>query len=132
MRDFDQLFLALRRSPFRSRIDLSSADQRYLDDKEPDVLQRHTWEFVQQRLAPARPANDGRQTPWRGHPVFTAQHATATCCRKCLAKWHEIPRGRALYDEEVEYIVRVVEIWLAERRSANGDRSATQQRTLFD
>jgi hypothetical protein len=32
----------------------------------------------------------------RGHPVFIAQHATATCCRGCLAKWHDIPAGRAL------------------------------------
>ncbi len=29
----------------------------------------------------AEPRNDGKQTPFRGHPVFTAQHATATCCR---------------------------------------------------
>ena len=42
--------------------------------------------FVTQRLAPTAPRNDGRQTPMRGHPVFTAQHATATCCRQCLAR----------------------------------------------
>ena len=42
---------------------------------------------LNQRLADAYPANDGRQTPMRNHPVFIAQHATGTCCRKCLEKW---------------------------------------------
>src|SRR3546814_7102519 len=52
--------------------------------------------IVEKRLAPAEPVNDGKQTPMRGHPVLIAQHATATCCRSCLAKWHGIPAGRLL------------------------------------
>ncbi|WP_251023391.1 DUF4186 family protein [Streptomyces sp. ISL-10] len=32
-------------------------------------------------------------------PVFVAQHATATCCRTCLERWHVVPAGRALDDE---------------------------------
>jgi hypothetical protein len=48
----------------------------------------------------------------RNHPVFIAQHATATCCRGCLQKWHQIPKGRALSDREVQYIVAVIERWL--------------------
>jgi hypothetical protein len=47
--------------------------------------------------------NDGKQTPMRGHPVFIAQHATATCCRGCLEKWHAIPHGRALSEQEQRY-----------------------------
>ena len=34
---------------------------------------------------PSRKTTDGK-TPMRGHPVFIAQHATATCCRGCLAQ----------------------------------------------
>jgi hypothetical protein len=48
----------------------------------------------------------------RNHPVFIAQHATATCCRGCLAKWHGITQGRALSADEIDYIVRVIEEWL--------------------
>lgn len=44
--------------------------------------------------------------------MFVAQHATATCCRSCLAKWHVIEAGRPLSDQEVGYIVRVIERWL--------------------
>lgn len=64
----------------------------------------------------------------RGHPVFIAQHATATCCRGCLAKWHAIPAGRALSAEEVEFVVSVHLAWL---REAAGDlTSFPTQETL--
>ncbi len=49
-----------------------------------------------------------RQTPFRGHPVFIAQHATATCCRECLAKWHRIPRNTAFRPHELENADRVI------------------------
>ena len=43
----------------------------------------------------------------RGHPIFLAQHATATCCRSCLSKWHHIPPGREITEEEIDYILAV-------------------------
>lgn len=45
-------------------------------------------------MAPKNIDNDGKQTPMRGHPVFIAQHATATCCRECLKKWHNIKKRK--------------------------------------
>ncbi len=50
----------------------------------------------------------------RGHPVFIAQHATATCCRSCLAKWHGIAAGAALTPAQQVYVVDVIERWLNE------------------
>jgi hypothetical protein len=76
------------------------------------VVLEHARDFIDRRLAPAEPANDGRQTPFRGHPAFVAQHATATCCRGCLAKWHAIPRGRPLGLAERAHILAVLERWL--------------------
>ncbi len=81
-----------------------------------DAIRRHAAEIILRRLAPAEPKNDGSQTPMRGapngHPVFIAQHATATCCRGCLEKWHGIPKGRALTEKEQEYIVEVLMKWI--------------------
>jgi hypothetical protein len=74
---------------------------------------KHAADFIDKRLAPASPANDGKQTPWHNHPVFVAQHATATCCRGCLQKWHRIPQGRVLTAEEQQYIVQVIGGWLS-------------------
>lgn len=48
----------------------------------------------------------------RGHPVFIAQHATATCCRDCLYKWHHILKDEDLTQAEVDYIVLVIMRWI--------------------
>jgi hypothetical protein len=112
MRDLDELFEALKRSPFRSRFCLRDREAVYLQEKGLETVLAHARDFVEQRLAPADPLNDGRQTPMRNHPVFIAQHATATCCRGCLEKWHRIPKGRALSDREILYVVAVIRRWL--------------------
>ena len=112
MRDLEDLFAALARSPFRSRFRLGPKERAYLEQKTLPVVLEHARQFVAQRLSPAEPRNDGRQTPMRGHPVFLAQHATATCCRGCLEKWHFIPRGRPLAAEEADYVVAVIGRWL--------------------
>jgi hypothetical protein len=72
----------------------------------------HATEFIETRLGPANPRRDGKQTPFRGHPVFIAQHATATCCRKCLEKWYEIPQGRPLTVAEQQHAVAAIARWL--------------------
>ncbi|HAF01385.1 MAG TPA: DUF4186 domain-containing protein [Methylophilaceae bacterium] len=112
MRDLDNLFTALAQSTFRAGFQLNAQDLNYLQAKGLAEVLNHAEDFVAKRLAPAEISNDGKQTPMRGHPVFVAQHATATCCRGCLQKWHRIPSGRALSLEEQAYIVVVLERWL--------------------
>jgi len=114
MRDPDDLFDALSRSAFRRKQTLRPPDLAYLRGRGMETVLRHADEMIAARLAPAEPPNDGKQTPMRGHPVFVAQHATGTCCRGCLAKWHRIPRGRELTRDERAYVVRVLERWMRE------------------
>lgn len=109
----ERLFARLDGSPFRKRFRLSARERAYRDDKGTATIAGHAADFVETRLAPAAPTNDGRQTPFRGHPVFVAQHATATCCRTCLAKWHGLPAGRPLDEAERAYVVAVLMAWLA-------------------
>jgi hypothetical protein len=78
----------------------------------PARLRQHAHEIVAKRLAPAFPYKDGKQTPYRGHPVFVAQHATGTCCRSCLRRNHDIEQGRDLTAEEREYVVDVIARWI--------------------
>jgi hypothetical protein len=110
----DQLFAALSRSPFRSRFRLGPKESNYLAEKGIETILAHARDFVERRLAAAEPANDGKQTPMRGHPVFIAQHASATCCRSCVAKWHGISAGRPLTEAEQEHLVSAIERWLRE------------------
>ncbi len=48
----------------------------------------------------------------RCHPVFIAQHATATCCRGCISKWYGIEKGRALNEREVDFLVALNMGWI--------------------
>jgi hypothetical protein len=102
----------LRRSKFRGSFKLSDKDRAYLAVKGLATIRLHAAEFVRARLAPADPARDGKQTPFRGHPVFTAQHATATCCRTCMAKWHGVAVGQELTSDECELAVNLIAGWL--------------------
>ena len=102
-------------SPFRSRFRLTREDRAYLAERGWPVVRAQAEKILRERLAPAHPARDGRQTPMRGHVVFTAQHATATCCRGCLARWHDIPAGRALTEAELRYVTEMVMGFLTEQ-----------------
>jgi hypothetical protein len=112
MRDIDEVFAALEENSFRCRVRLGPRDHAYLVAKTLPVILEHARGFVRERLGPAYPPNDGEQTPRNGHPVFVAQHGTATCCRKCLDKWHGINQGSPLTAEQVDYVIRVLERWL--------------------
>lgn len=102
----------LARSNFRSRFKLRAKELDYINDKGLDKIRSHAVDFIRDRVAPAEPANDGKQTPMRGHPVFIAQHATATCCRGCVEKWHKFPKGIQLTEEQQEYLVNVIMEWI--------------------
>lgn len=103
-------------SRFRSRFKLREKEFDYIDEKGMYVIRSHAADFVEKRLAPADIPNDGKQTPMRGHPVFIAQHATATCCRGCLEKWHGIPKGRELTEQQKTYVVDVLIHWIERQR----------------
>lgn len=110
--NIDELFKRLEKSKFRSKFKLDVKDRVYIKDKGIETIEKHAYDFIKGRLAPEAIPNDGKQTPMRGHPVFKAQHATATCCRECLYKWHRIPSGRTLTEKEIDYIVDVIMEWI--------------------
>ena len=115
MEDLNALFKRLAGSSFRRPFRLGKQDRAYLEARGLSVVLAHARDFVDQRLAPAEPRNDGTQTPYRGHPVFVAQHATGTCCRGCLSKWHGIAQGRPLEEADKARILAVIERWLSEQ-----------------
>src|SRR3954453_22393682 len=113
----DSTLEALARQPFRARFHLRGRDAATVELRGMDVVRTHAGELLAKRLAPAAPHKDGKQTPYRGHPVFVAQHATGTCCRTCLQRNHEIPKGRPLTTEEREYVVDVICRWIERERA---------------
>lgn len=76
---------------------------------------RHHLEIV---IGPERPFHDGFQTTMADDTPTAlpyAQHATATCCRKCLEYWHGIPIGRELSAQELNYLSDLVLLYILDR-----------------
>ncbi|WP_223863580.1 DUF4186 domain-containing protein [Streptomyces sp. 5-10] len=118
----DRRLAAIARHPFRAKFHLRGRDRATAELSGPSTLRWHAYDLIAKRLAPAEPYKDGKQTPYRGHPVFVAQHATATCCRTCLQRWHEIPKGRELSRAERAYVVDVICRWI--EREVAGARTS--------
>ena len=108
------------RSKFRSRFKLVGKDletaRRQLATGE---LRGKAEQWLENKLFCANPINDGKQTPMRGYPVFVAQHATATCCRGCLEKWHHIPQNRPLTYEERELVLDIIIRWIEQHLNSS-------------
>ena len=119
---YKQLFDRLDNSKFRSSFHLKQKDIDYINEKGLDTIRQHAKDFIAKREAPAYIANDGKQTPMKGHPVFVAQHATATCCRECIRKWHKMQPGKELSQVQQDYLVDVIMTWIQkeiERQEGN-------------
>ena len=110
--EIEKILSSLSKSKFRSSFHLKEKDKQYVKDKGLAKIKEHAYDFITKRLASKYPKNDGKQTPFKGHPVFIAEHATATCCRSCLEKWHKIPVGCELTKDQIDYIVNVIIAWI--------------------
>ena len=108
----EEILDKLSKSKFRNSFHLRKYMKDYINEKGLEKVQEHAYDFINKRLKPAIIPNDGKQTPMKGHPVFIAQHATSTCCRGCLEKWHHINKGRELTEKEIDYIVSLIMEWI--------------------
>ena len=106
------IFDKLSKSKFRSSFHLKDKDILYIEDKGIDKIRNHAYDFVIKRLADTSNVTDGKQTPMKGHPVFIAQHATGTCCRRCLEKWHHISKNKNMTDDDIKYVVDIIMSWI--------------------
>lgn len=120
----DRTLARLARVSFRAKFHLRASEHAYVTARGLDTIRRHARELIDTRLAPAQPHKDGRQTPWVGHPVFRAQHATATCYRSCLSANHAIAKGLQLSAAERDYVVDIISRWI-ERECASAPKTPT-------
>lgn len=118
MISIDEAFARLRRSSFRQKFRLAGKELAYLQTWGLAHVMKQAGDIIDRRVGVASPPNDGKQTPWRNHPVFVAQHATATCCRGCIQKIHEIPAGQPLSADERAHVLAVLERWLGGQASS--------------
>lgn len=110
--NIDIILSNLSKSKFRSSFKLKDNDIKYIKEKGLYKIKEHAINFIDKRLSPKIILNDGKQTPIKGHPVFIAQHATATCCRDCLFKWHKIDKNKDLSEYEKLFILNLIMKWI--------------------
>ena len=106
---------SLSKSKFRSSFSLRKREREYIDKHGMEKVKEHAYDFIRKKLAPSYTENDGAQTPMKNHPVFIAQHATATCCRNCLYKWYHIDKNKILTDKEIKIIVDIIMSWIKKK-----------------
>jgi hypothetical protein len=116
----DRRLARLVQQPFRGKFHLRAHERAFVQLRSMTTVREHAANLLAKRVAPAAPAKDGKQTPYKGHPVFVAQHATATCCRTCLERWHEIPKGREMTPDEQAYAVDVICRWIEREVDRSG------------
>lgn len=102
----------LSKSKFRSSFHLRKYMIEYIDEKGMEKIKEDAYFFINDRLSDTSKYIDGKQTPMKGHPVFLAQHATATCCRGCLNKWYGIEKDRLLTPHEIDFCVALIMSWI--------------------
>lgn len=109
---YGQILNRLSKSKFRNSFKLKDKDILYIKAKGINTIKRHAHDIIAKRLSTYSATADGKHTPMRGHPVFIAQHATATCCRGCLYKWYRIDKKRDLTDKDINFIVNLIMLWI--------------------
>lgn len=123
MNNYNDILNRISKSKFRSSFQLKTKDFEYIQNKGLDTIKKHAYNFIGNRLAPAVIPNDGKQTPMCGHPVFIAEHATATCWRSCLYKWHHISKNKKLNQDEIDYIVNIIMMWINNELTTQNNRN---------
>jgi hypothetical protein len=103
--------------------DLDEKALRHAARKGLTGLEEAARKRIKASVGPAEPFRDGNQTPFKGNIIYYGQHATATCCRKCIEVWHGIPKGRDLTEKETDYLVAVLMEYISFKLPALGTES---------
>ncbi len=109
---FNSILLQLSKSPLYSDIFLTQKERNYYIAHDWEELRRETEEIVRKNLFHTVSKEKDHHCRQWGHPVYTAQRATACCCRKCLYEWHNIPPNRKLTEREVLYVTDLLMEWM--------------------
>ena len=60
---------------------------------------------------------DGAQTPKGKKIIFLAQHATGTCCRKCIEEWYGIDRNEIMNEEDINFLTEIILMYIKQKVS---------------
>ena len=120
--DVKHTFEALKRELIRHHywhIDISQRAENYARRKGLKGVGEAAEKILRKSVSPVDNPYDGRQTPMaesgKANAIHYAQHATATCCRKCMQYWHSIPTDRELSSSEIRYFTELILLYIKDR-----------------
>ena len=101
-------------------VDFTVRALNYVHRKGRRALRDALAKRIRQSVGPSQPFRDGAQTPFESATegrmaLYYAQHATASCCRKCIVVWHGIPKGIELSNGDVRYLAQLGMEYFAHR-----------------
>lgn len=92
--------------------DFDEKSKKQAQDLGMEGLKARVRPLLQKKIGPEKIFRDGTQTKKEGSAIFYAQHATATCCRKCLEYWYGIGSNRELTGEELDFCEGLIAAYL--------------------
>lgn len=116
--DLPYLFDMLRREYWRHEWWHRPIDRRTRIkalEKGATILRQDIPKVLAKSIGSPEQFRDGTQTKLGGNIIYYAQHATGTCCRKCLAYWHGIELNERVSDEQMGYLGSIVMRYIQER-----------------
>jgi hypothetical protein len=79
------------------------------------ALQNEIIDRMANKIGKVNPFNNGI-TPYTGNIIFYAQHATGTCCRRCMDYWYKFPmKDVALTDLQIDFSANLINLYLNRR-----------------
>jgi Domain of unknown function (DUF4186) len=122
LEDVDYTFESLRYEVIRHHfwhIPIKPYAINYARRKGRIALRQAARKQIVKAVASPNHPRQGQQTPRETNPhanaIHYAQHATASCCRKCVEEWHGIPMDRVLTEQELNYLTDLAMLYVAVR-----------------
>jgi hypothetical protein len=119
-RDIDYTFESLKKELLRHVCWVNKIDKGAIDkakERGREMILGKAKEIITKKIAKVPTSHyDYLCTPKKGDEiVHYGQHATATCCRKCLERWHNIPQDIVLNESQIDYCVDLVALYIKDR-----------------
>lgn len=124
--DVNYTFQSLKKELLRHVCWVNNIDERAIQRaKQRGILRikQRAKEIIRKKIGhPAKTRWDNMCTPKQGTEIIHyAQHATATCCRKCLKRWHNVPLDVDLTDSQIEFCVGLIEQFVEDKIKKSSD-----------
>ena len=58
---------------------------------------------------------DSTQTPKGKDIIYLAQHATGTCCRRCIEEWYGINKEEIMNEEQINFLTEIIMTYINEK-----------------